>query len=189
MLKRDRRRLGGCSPPPQHPCLGRVCLLSQLYWNLKWKLPPDWKGSKWKGQGWSRPPPCWFSGSSGSSPASNFCLISGKKKVRCRSSPAHHKLKIRAGKENLPLTWVGQDLFSWGNVNKLLLRLLFLHLWLEVVRVPLLCQLPVSLDDLLLVGTPKQWIQRGQRIQRGLSYKAQTASEAVNGYLLTPRIL
>lgn len=57
--------------------------------------------------------------------------------------------------EMCPLTWVGQDLFSRGDVDKLLLRLLLLRLGLEVIGVPLLRQLPVSFDDLLLVGAPK----------------------------------
>lgn len=50
------------------------------------------------------------------------------------------------------LTWVGEDLFGLSDVDKLLLRLL-LFLWiLEVVRVPLLCKLPVSFDDLFFLG-------------------------------------
>lgn len=75
------------------------------------------------------------------------------------SAQLKHEFKKKKKKgtsvKALPLTWVGQDLFSRGNVDKPLLRLLLLRLRLEVVGVPLLRQLPVSLDDLLLVGAPK----------------------------------
>lgn len=54
------------------------------------------------------------------------------------------------------LTWVGEDLFSRRDVDKLLFRFLLLSLGLEVVRVPLLCQLPVRLDDLLLICIPEK---------------------------------
>lgn len=49
------------------------------------------------------------------------------------------------------LTWICEDFFGRGDVNELLLGLLFLALRLEVVGVPLLRQLPVGLQDLLLV--------------------------------------
>lgn len=49
------------------------------------------------------------------------------------------------------LTWICEDFFGRGDVNELLLCLLFLALRLEVVGVPLLRQLPVGLQDLLLV--------------------------------------
>lgn len=50
-----------------------------------------------------------------------------------------------------PLTWICEDFFGRGDVNELLLCLLFLALQLEVVGVPLLRQLPVGLQDLLLI--------------------------------------
>lgn len=60
----------------------------------------------------------------------------------------------RAGSQ--PLTWVGENLLSRRDVYKPLFRLFLLSLGLEVVGVPLLRQLPVRLDDLLLVGTPEE---------------------------------
>lgn len=52
-------------------------------------------------------------------------------------------------------TWVCQNLFGLGDVNELLLSL-FLFLWiLEVVWMPLLSQLPVRPDDLLLLSRPE----------------------------------
>lgn len=54
------------------------------------------------------------------------------------------------------LTWVNEDLLSRRDVDKLLFRLFLLRLRLEVVGMPLLRQLPVRLDDLLLVCTPEK---------------------------------
>lgn len=53
------------------------------------------------------------------------------------------------------LTRVCQDFFSRSDVDKLLLRLLLLCFRLEVVRMKLLSQLPVRLDDLLLISIPE----------------------------------
>lgn len=56
---------------------------------------------------------------------------------------------------NMLLTWVGQNLFSRRDIYKPLFCFFLLRLGLEVVGMPLLCQLPVCLDDLLLVGSPE----------------------------------
>lgn len=69
------------------------------------------------------------------------------------------------------LTWISEDFFSRGDVNELLLRLLFLALRLEVVGVPLLRQLPVGLQNLLLVC-----VSGGKRIiwMDGTSFGSET---------------
>lgn len=58
------------------------------------------------------------------------------------------------------LTWVGEDLFSGRDVDEFLFRFLFIGFRLEVVWVPLLRQLPVRLDDFLLVGVPEDERER-----------------------------
>lgn len=96
------------------------------------------------------------------------------------------------------LTWVGEDLFSRRDVDKLLFRFLLLSLGLEVVRVPLLCQLPVRLDDLLLICIPEKKKQKFLNVSWSvlldLAFDAGTkgfiwTKTGWTGYLPTPRIL
>lgn len=68
----------------------------------------------------------------------------------------HHNDHLNSWQNHQRLTWVGEDLFSRGNVDKLLFRFFLLGLGLEVVWVPLLRQLPVCLDNLLLICTPEE---------------------------------
>ena len=72
----------------------------QLKWNLNWKgPPPPPKGFPWKWNGFPWPP-CWDSGSRGSSPLSNFCRISEIKKRVVSGSYGRPLLKDPASLAN-----------------------------------------------------------------------------------------
>lgn len=94
------------------------------------------------------------------------------------------------------LTWVGEDLFSGRDVDEFLFRFLFIRFRLEVVWVPLLRQLPVRLDDFLLVGVPEDERERRGVLhkRRGVTFSQEDVKVEQNeplwtGYLPTPRIL
>lgn len=76
------------------------------------------------------------------------------------AAPQRPDIYWETGSNNFPLTlrthtlltWVSEDLFSLSNVYEFLLCFfLFLRI-LEIVWMPLLCQLPVGFDYLLFLG-------------------------------------